>query len=120
MPGLVLIETQDEFDAKIESSDPSFFFFCGPQCGPCQKITPHVESLAQTAKFPMFKVDISKTPEAAGDAGVTKLPTFQIWKENELLYAFEGASKEDVSGMVAHVNRSIAAPNRMLTRSQTR
>ena len=59
-------------------SRPAVIDFYTTWCGPCKKMAPVVESLAQhyAGKVDFYKVDIDQEPELATVFGIRSIPTF--------------------------------------------
>lgn len=75
-------------------------------CGPCQKIAPFFAELAgryPSARF--VKVDVDDVEEAAAEAGVTALPSFQVYRHGRREFELSGA---DESRLEAVVRRAVA------------
>ena len=76
--------------------------FYASWCGPCKKIAPLFNSLAnhynETIVF--VKVDADKAEEICSLYEVDSLPTFISFKDGEILKRFEGVSASELNAMV--------------------
>jgi thioredoxin 1 len=77
----VLSVDDSSYKAEIEdSSKPVFIDFYATWCGPCKKIAPVVEELAEeyknTVKF--VRVDVDKAPKTAERFNIEPLPTLVL------------------------------------------
>ena len=102
----------EEWDAAIASPTPILVDFAAAWCGPCQAIAPHFSRLAEHATaLTLFRLDVDEVPEAQEAAGVTAMPTFQVWRACEKL-EIDPPAPEDMIGSLAAfpLPAAIAAP----------
>merc|ERR1712023_434740 len=58
--------------------------FTATWCGPCQRIAPVFQKLAEEMPDVVFvKVDVDENEETAGECGIQAMPTFQYYKNGE-------------------------------------
>lgn len=85
------------------AEDITCFYFTASWCGPCQRVAPAIDALAQqwpAVRF--FKVDVDE-PELAtlvDSAGVTSVPMFVFKKGEEQLKTIIGANIEEITQFV--------------------
>jgi len=62
---------------KYEGKLPAIIDFYATWCGPCRKLSPIVEELAEKydGKFIVYKVDTDQEPQLAQSMGIQSLPT---------------------------------------------
>jgi thioredoxin 1 len=85
--------TQASFQAEVlDSTLPVLVDFWAPWCGPCRRIAPLVEELAQqyAGKVKVAKLDVDECQELAGSYGVNAIPTLMIFKNGEVMERFSG------------------------------
>ena len=90
----------EEWDAAIASPTPILVDFAAAWCGPCQAIAPHFSRLAEHATaLTLFRLDVDEVPEAQEAAGVTAMPTFQVYKEGKIADSTTGANVVKLEAM---------------------
>ena len=99
------IATKEEFDALLAqnsaSSSTTFVDFTATWCGPCQRIGPIFEALAN--EFPQacfVKVDVDENQETSRACGVRAMPTFQTFVKKNKVDDLTGADEAGLRAMV--------------------
>src|SRR5215813_10804981 len=85
--------TDSSFQGDVLKSDqPVLVDFWAPWCGPCRMIAPLIEELAgeYSGKVKVGKVNVDDSPQAAGQFGVSSIPTLMIFKGGEVVDRFVG------------------------------
>lgn len=93
MAGLLEL-TKETFDQEVkESSLPVLVDFWGPKCVPCMGLMPVVEELAPkyAGKVKFCKVNTAENRRLAIALRVMSLPTFQFYKNGELVAELQGS-----------------------------
>jgi thioredoxin len=77
-------------------------------CGPCQKIAPVFDALAEGCPDALFaKVDVDEMPDASQHYGVSALPTFLVFKDSAEVARIQGA---DEQGLRAALDKAGCPP----------
>jgi len=84
----------------IPSTTPTLVFFSAPWCGPCRLSNPVVKEIIKqfVPRIDVVEVCTDDLPEIAEEAGVTSIPTIQIYHEGKLLDTIVGCVAENVLG----------------------
>ncbi|PID94932.1 MAG: thiol reductase thioredoxin [Bacteroidales bacterium] len=79
--------TDSNYKEIIASNSVCVFDFSASWCGPCKKLAPVVEALANEYEGKAFigKVDVDETPEFTELVGIRNVPTVVFYKDGQLL-----------------------------------
>ena len=95
------VDDFDEFKALIGGDKYVIIDFTASWCPPCKKIGPYFVGLEDgTQNVIMIKVDVDVNGKASEQAGISCMPTFQVWKGGEKVEEFSGASEEKLKALV--------------------
>ena len=95
---VVIVGDDDAFRKLSEKDGKKIYYFTASWCPPCKAIAPRFEALS--TEFPdisFLKIDIDANPEAAGDAGIKSVPTFQFSNGQSKLAEFAGADERSLT-----------------------
>ena len=94
MAGAVSDVTDNNFQAEVIESDvPVLVDFWAPWCGPCRRVSPVVEEIADERgeALKVVKLNIDDNQQTAVKFGVMSIPTLILFKHGEVAKTVIGA-----------------------------
>jgi thioredoxin len=89
------LETLEEFNEAIEDSRLVVIDFYAQWCGPCKRLAPKYEELAEEygEKIVCYKVDVDVASDIARECAISAMPTFHFYKNGDKISDFMGANE---------------------------
>lgn len=109
MNNLVNIESQEQFDAIIAKNEFSVMMFSAPWCGDCKNVEVYldetIEEFENQATF--YYVDYDKFNELFQQYGVSGIPNFLIFKNQELVGQIGNGKTIDQDDLETYIEKVI-------------
>ena len=89
------ILSESNFDSLV-GTKPAMVDFSATWCGPCQKVAPIIEALAnENPDFLVGTVDVDMQPMLAARFQVRSIPTLILLKDGQVVKQFVGAQTKE-------------------------
>lgn len=90
--------SQENFQELLKGDKPLVLDFWATWCGPCRKIGPDIEALAEeyADKVNVAKCDVEENEDIAAQYGVRNIPTVLFIKNGEVVDKQVGAAPKSV------------------------
>ena len=89
------ILSESNFDSLV-GTKPAMIDFSATWCGPCQKVAPIIEALAnENPDFFVGTVDVDMQPMLAARVQVRSIPTVILMKDGQVVKQFVGAQSKE-------------------------
>ena len=89
-----MVITNDNFESVMNSGKPVVLDFWATWCGPCKKIAPVIEELAEQYADQVIvgKVDVEENDEISFKYGIRNIPTVLFIKDGQVVDKSVGAT----------------------------
>ncbi|MBP5975709.1 thioredoxin [Brasilonema sp. CT11] len=109
MSSSVVTITDAEFETEVlKANKPVLIYFWASWCGPCQLMSPLVNSAATTYsdRLKVVKIEVDPNPVAVKQYQVEGVPAFRLLQGDKLLASTEGVISKDklLSLLDSHLN----------------
>ena len=92
----VMNVTMSNFDEVKNSEKPVLLDFFAVWCGPCQMVSPLVDSIAEeNPQYLVGKINVDEEPQLAEMFDVMSIPTLVVMKHGEVVQQAVGARPKD-------------------------
>ena len=102
-----LVPTKEAFVDEIINGNAGKLVvvdFTATWCGPCQFIAPKFAEMAEANPEAIFiKVDVDDNDATAAACGIQCMPTFQFFKDGQMVHKMEGADEATLRAKVAEL-----------------
>ena len=100
--------TTADFDTEVLQAEvPVLVDFWAVWCGPCRRVAPEVDAVAEqlSGKAKVVKVNVDEEPDLAGLYGIQSIPALLIFKNGQVADQIVGAHPRQVIAerLQAHV-----------------
>jgi len=103
--GVQMLETKDAFDGTLKEAGSKLVVvdFTAAWCPPCQRIAPVFAKMAEeyAEDAVLVKVDVDQNADTAQACGINCMPTFQLFKDGQMVDKLEGASEAQLRELIA-------------------
>ena len=89
-----MVITNDNFESVMNSGKPVVLDFWATWCGPCKKIAPVIEELAEQYADQVIvgKVDVEENDDISFKYGIRNIPTVLFIKDGQVIDKIVGAT----------------------------
>ena len=93
-----MVITNDNFESVMNSGKPVVLDFWATWCGPCKKIAPVIEELAEQYADQVIvgKVDVEENDDISFKYGIRNIPTVLFIKDGQVVDKVVGAAARPV------------------------
>ena len=102
------ITSNDDVGEIMKQDCYLFFYFTATWCGPCKSISSFIDELSNNnltnnISIKFYKIDIDENELLCQTWGITKVPTFLLLKNTDLLDMYSGTNKQMIQNMFGKI-----------------
>jgi thioredoxin 1 len=86
-----MIVSDDTFQLTLESHNLILIDFWAEWCGPCKKISPILDEIAQERGLWVGKLNVDENPKITSQYGINSIPTMVLFKNGKPVKTIVGA-----------------------------
>ena len=91
-----MIVTDESFDSVLKSHDLVLIDFWAPWCGPCKKISPILDEIADERGLLVGKLNVDENPVKSAEYSVTSIPYMVLFKSGQQVKTITGAKPKHI------------------------
>ena len=93
--GVIEVDAESWDATVVNSAKPAFVMWYSPTCPHCRRFGPNYAACAEAHAGPRYvRIDADDNEALADEHSVSKLPTYQLYKNGELVSTFQGRPDE--------------------------
>jgi thioredoxin len=88
--------TKADFEKLLKTDKTVLVDFFAVWCGPCKKLTPILDKIAEDKKdkLILLKIDADENPELLQSKGIEGIPYLELYKDGKLVWSYKGFISE--------------------------
>ena len=86
-----MIITDDSFDEAVSTNDLVLIDFWADWCGPCKKLSPILDEIADERGLLVGKLNVDENPAKMEEYSVHSIPTMVLFKSGQPVKTITGA-----------------------------
>jgi len=86
-----LIITDDSFDEAVSTNDLVLIDFWADWCGPCKKLSPILDEIADERGLLVGKLNVDENPAKMEEYSIHSIPTMVLFKSGQPVKTIAGA-----------------------------
>jgi thioredoxin 1 len=86
-----MIITDDSFDEAVSTNDLVLIDFWADWCGPCKKLSPILDEIADERGLLVGKLNVDENPVKVAEYSVHSIPTMVLFKSGQPVKTIAGA-----------------------------